>query len=223
MRIVFGILVVIFLIIEKNTNAQSFQWAKRAGSYAFDLGYGIGTDSLGNVYIAGKYEQNANFGGTIVSCAGNHDIYIAKYSPLGIFQWVRTAGGVIGDYAHSLAVDRAGNSYLAGEFERTAKFGTVSLTSRGGNDIFVAKYNTNGDLQWTKSIGGGGGSDRGLGISESNGDVYVTGNFQGTGYFPGNILVTTGEMTYSLPNIIQLVIFSGSKRQEAPEMTRGIQ
>ncbi|MES2284137.1 MAG: SBBP repeat-containing protein [Bacteroidota bacterium] len=194
MKIGYRVLVIILLVVSKNTNAQSFQWANRAGSYAFDLGYGIGTDSIGNVYIAGKYEQNANFGGTIVSCAGNHDIYIAKYNPLGVFQWVRTAGGPIGDYAHSLAVDRAGNCYLVGEFERTAMFGTVALTSRGGNDIFVAKYNTNGVLQWTKSVGGGGGSDRGLGISESNGNVYITGDFQGTGYFPGTTLVTTGGL-----------------------------
>ncbi|MES2139699.1 MAG: T9SS type A sorting domain-containing protein [Bacteroidota bacterium] len=194
MKIWYGILVAIFLLVVKNTNAQNFQWAARAGSYAFDLGYGIGTDNAGNIYIAGKYELNANFGGTIVGCAGNHDIYIAKYNPLGVFQWVRTAGGPIGDYAHSLAVDGEGNSYLAGEFEKTAMFGSVALTSRGGNDIFVAKYNTNGDFQWTKSIGGGGGSDRGLGISESNGNVYVTGDFQGTGYFPGNILPSTGGL-----------------------------
>lgn len=192
MRNYFWILVVFFLLLNSNTNAQSFQWAKRAGSYAFDLGYGIGTDSAGNVYIAGKYELNANFEGTIVGCAGNHDIYIAKYSPLGVFQWVRTAGGVIGDYAHALAVDGAGNSYVTGEIERTAWFGSVSLTSRGSNDVFVVKYNTNGDLQWAKNLGGGIASDRGLGISESKGNIYVTGAFQGKAYFPGNTFLSSG-------------------------------
>ncbi|MDP1747271.1 MAG: SBBP repeat-containing protein, partial [Bacteroidota bacterium] len=159
--------------------AQSFQWAKRAGLYAFDLGYGVGTDNAGNVYIAGKYELNAYFGGTYVKCAGNHDIYIAKYSPSGAFLWVRTAGGSSGDYAHALAVDGAGNSYLTGEMEQTTRFGSVALTSRGSNDVFVAKYDTNGNLIWAKNLGGGGGSDQGLGISLSGGNVYITGTFQG--------------------------------------------
>lgn len=171
--------------------AQSFQWAKRAGLYAFDLGYGVGTDNAGNVYIAGKYELNAYFGGTYVKCAGNHDIYIAKYSPSGAFLWVRTAGGSSGDYAHALAVDGAGNSYLTGEMELTTRFGSVALTSRGSNDVFVAKYDTNGNLIWAKNLGGGGGSDQGLGISLSGGNVYITGTFQG-GSFSGTSLGTSG-------------------------------
>lgn len=192
MRNCFWILVVFFLLFNENTKAQSFQWAQKAGLYAFDLGYGIGTDYAGNVYIAGKYEMTASFGGTKVTCAGNHDIYIAKYSPAGVFQWVRTAGGTGGDYAHAIAVDSAGNSYVTGEMERISKFGAVSLTSLGSNDIFVVKYNTNGDLQWAKNLGGGIASDRGLGISESEGNIYVTGAFQGKAYFPGNTFLSSG-------------------------------
>ncbi|MES2139700.1 MAG: SBBP repeat-containing protein [Bacteroidota bacterium] len=194
MRWAYRILTVVFLFTTNGMSAQSFQWAKRAGLYAFDLGYGIGTDNAGNVYIAGKYEQNANFGGTTVSCAGNHDIYIAKYSSGGAFLWVRTAGGSIGDYAHALAVDGAGNSYLTGEFETTTRFGggAVALTSSGSNDVFLAKYDTNGNLIWAKKLGGGGGSDKGLGISVSNGDVYVTGNFQGGANFGGTQLSVSG-------------------------------
>jgi len=193
MRNYFIILIVFFLLAAENIHAQNFQWAKRAGLYAFDLGFGIGTDNAGNVYVAGKYEMNAYFGGIYVQCAGNHDIFIAKYSPTGVFQWVRTAGGVSGDYAHALAVDGAGNSYLTGEFEYTTHFGSVALTSSGSNDVFVAKYDTYGNLIWVKKLGGGSGSDKGLGISLSNGNVYVTGNFQG-GSFSGVTLISSGKL-----------------------------
>lgn len=184
MRICLWVLLVFFMLKIENTDAQTFQWAKRAGLYAFDLGYGVGTDNAGNVYIAGKYEMNANFGGTYVTCAGNHDIYVAKYSSTGVFKWVRTAGGTSGDYAHAMAVDAAGNSYITGEMEMTTRFGSVALTSSGSNDVFVAKYDTNGNLIWAKKLGGGGGSDQGLGISLSGGNVYITGTFQG-GNFSG--------------------------------------
>src|SRR5687767_11807150 len=95
--------------------SQSFQWAKRAGLWAFDLGYGIASDNMGNVYIAGKYEMNAVFGSATVSCAGNHDVYVAKYGPDGDFKWVRTAGGTGGDYAWAIASDGSGNVYVTGE------------------------------------------------------------------------------------------------------------
>ena len=43
------------------TYAQEFSWARQAGLYAYDYGYGVGTDAAGNVYVAGKYEEDANF------------------------------------------------------------------------------------------------------------------------------------------------------------------
>lgn len=186
--------VIFFVLIAFTAQSQYFAWAKRAGLWAFDLGYAIGTDNLGNVYISGKYEMSgANFGNTTVGCAGNHDIYIAKYNPAGDFQWVRTAGGPSGDYTHAMAVDAAGNSYITGEIEQTVSFGNgVSLTSNGGNDVFIAKYNTNGTLLWARKMGGGSQSDKGLGICISGSYLYVTGKFQGTANFAGTSLTSAG-------------------------------
>lgn len=196
----------------KKTNAQSFEWAKRAGSYAFDLGYGVGADNAGNVYIAGKYEMNAYFGGTYVGCKGNHDIYLAKYGPDGSFKWVRTAGGSIGDYAHAIAVDGAGNSYITGEYETTTYFGSIALTSRGNNDVFVAKYDTNGNLVWVRNLAGGGGNDRGLSISTSAGNVYISGRFQGTAYFGGTQVVTSGGIDIFVAKYTTAGVFQWVKK-----------
>jgi len=189
-KILFICAFLFFQIIE--ISAQTFEWAKRAGWYAFDLGYGIGTDDAGNVYIAGKYELKAYFGGTYVTNRGNHDIYVAKYGPDGSFKWVRTAGGNMGDYSQAMAVDGAGNVYITGEFETTAYFGSVAITTNGDNDIYFAKYNTNGDLIFAKKVGGGVYSDKGLGMSYSNGNIYITGRCQGTVNFPGVSLTGPG-------------------------------
>lgn len=190
-RQLFGLMFFTSVIV---SNAQSFAWAKRAGLWAFDLGYGIGTDNAGNVYISGKYEMNqANFGGTTVGCAGNHDIYVAKYNSSGSFLWVKTAGGVSGDYAHCMVVDGAGNSYIAGEIEQTVSFGSgVSLTSNGDNDVFIAKYNTNGTLIWARKMGGGPKSDKALGICLTGNSIYLTGKFVGTANFAGTYVTAAG-------------------------------
>ena len=186
-----GFLIIFFLLFTYTANAQVFQWAKRAGWYAFDLGYGIGTDNAGNVYVAGKYEMNAVFDSIIVNNEGNHDIFLAKYGPAGDLKWVRTAGGIIGDYARGLACDGDGNVYITGEIEETVIFGPFTLISHGNNDVFIAKYDTNGDLLWAKRVGGGEGRDRTEGISILNGNIFITGIFEGTAYFEGNNTLTS--------------------------------
>src|ERR1700751_2728489 len=110
--------------------AQNFNWAKREGLYAYDYGYGITTDNAGNVYLAGKYEQAANFSGTILPCTGtpdcNHDIYVAQYSSTGNLNWIHTGGGNLGDYAHAIACDGRNYVYIAGEIEGSNNLITIS-------------------------------------------------------------------------------------------------
>jgi hypothetical protein len=167
-----------------NLNAQNFDWAKREGKYAYDYGYGISTDVSGNVYVAGKYEEDgAFFSGTTVGCQGNHDMWLAKYSSAGNLVWIRTAGGVLGDYAHAMVTDHNNFIYVAGELEGsgdvvTFSGSTTTLNTVGDNDIFVAKYDMNGNLLWAKSAGGGGG-EKALGVTYDNaGNVYICGNYK---------------------------------------------
>jgi hypothetical protein len=175
---------IIAVLVAQVSIAQEFIWAKRAGLYAFDYGYGIVTDAQGNIYVTGKYEMDADFDGQVVLCEGNHDIFTAKYSPSGNLLWIRTAGGDWGDYGHALALDNQANVYVTGEIDGPVKFAGSSLTlnSWGKNDVFVAKYSTNGDLLWAHR-GGGRESDKGEGIAVTNDAVYVTGYFRDTASF----------------------------------------
>jgi hypothetical protein len=192
-------LVVLLNSLFINLSAQNFDWAIREGKYAYDYGYGIITDNTGNVYVAGKYEENAIFSGTTVTCAGNHDAYLAKYTSSGSLVWIRTAGGILGDYAHAIASDRTNYVYMAGEIEGSGDVITFpgsaqTLTANGDNDIFVAKYDLNGTLLWAKSTGGYGG-EKALGVTfDNSGNVYICGNYKDTVNFHGTtMLYPTGE------------------------------
>lgn len=77
----------------KGLISQNFEWAKIEGKYAYDYGYGITTDINGNIYVAGKYEENAVFTGDTLPNQGNHDSYTAQYSSTGSMNWIRTCGG----------------------------------------------------------------------------------------------------------------------------------
>ncbi|MBU6409511.1 MAG: SBBP repeat-containing protein, partial [Verrucomicrobia bacterium] len=95
-----------------------------------------------------------------------------------------------------LALDTNDNCYVTGYFDGTNDFGGVTLTnqSAGGSDIFVAKYNSAGALQWAQRAGGTAiNYGRGIGV-DTNGSIYVTGGFQGPANFGGiNLPAASGE------------------------------
>ena len=83
---------------------------------------------------------------------------------------------------------------MAGIFGPNATFEGTVLSSSGGKDIFVAKYESNGSLAWVKKAGGTGmESVRGLALDNENNTV-VFGNFSQTANF-GNIALTSGGGT----------------------------
>jgi len=173
------------LVFAAGASAQDFEWVRSAGLWAYDYGYGIQTDAQGNVFVAGKFEsQNAVFGDTTVPCAGNHDVFVAKYANNGDFLWVRTGGGPGGDYAHAMALDAQGNVYLAGEIEGNSNFGNVAVTANPGtDDIFVAKYDNNGNLAWVKSYGGYSRDDARAISIDNTGNIYICGIFRDNAFF----------------------------------------
>jgi hypothetical protein len=177
-------------------SSQSFQWGKVEGEYAYDYGYGITNDNSGNVLVAGKYEAvgpGANFSGTVVPCTGNHDIFLASYSPSGSLNWIRTAGGTDGDYAEAVTTDKSSFIYISGEIEKSGGNGLISFSGSNitlqvayDNDVFVAKYDMSGNLQWARSFGGGE-SEKGLCCAhDPAGNIYVCGYYTNTTVVNGN-------------------------------------
>ncbi|MES2139698.1 MAG: Ig-like domain-containing protein [Bacteroidota bacterium] len=224
MKKIYSFIIVNILCI--NLYAQNFDWTKREGQSEYDYGYGIANDVAGNIYVAGKYERTANFSGTILPLQGNHDIYLAKYSATGALTWIRTGGGVNGDYAHSIACDGSNFVYIAGEIEGVGtqiKFNgsPITLISKGINDAFFAKYDLNGNLLWARSAGGTD-NDEALGITYDNaGNIYICGFFNTSATFGTTTITSRGNndiyiAKYDMDGVFQWVRSAGSAgRDEA--------
>lgn len=190
-------LILFFILLASvTTNAQSFQWAKSIQSDGFDEGYDLATDPAGNTYVAGMIEFDTDFGnGVILTSAGIHDIFLAKYSPTGRLVWAKRAGGKGGDKIQSIALDNLGHIFVAGEFEDTCYWETImKVTSGPGvNNMFVAKYDTSGSVTWVRSLSSTGViHTRGYGITcDAQGNAYACGGTKGDTYFEGNYLFTS--------------------------------
>ncbi len=100
------------------------------------------------------------------------------------YQWSSTAASTGSDVAWSTAVDPNGNVYVTGEFAGLCDFdpsaGTYTLQSNGGSkDIFLAKYNSSGVLQWAKQISGSS-AERPNDIACDATGAWIVGLFAGT-------------------------------------------
>ncbi len=120
-------------------------------------------------------------------------------------EWVSASsfGGTGTDGGLTVKADREGNRYVIGAFSATAAFplvatveangghaaqtgsGSKALTSAGGTDAFLAKYDRAGNLEWLAQAGGSG-DDIGYDLSfDTAGNVYVTGSFTDSAIFQG--------------------------------------
>src|SRR5215475_14318515 len=72
--------------------------------------------------------------------------------------WVRAigSGGSGSDAGNAVKTDQLGNQYVTGSFSASAQFGSQTLDSQGGADVFLAKYGPGGHLLWIVQAGGAG-------------------------------------------------------------------
>jgi hypothetical protein len=190
-------LIILLILLLSNlafSQIPDWTWAKQAGGTESDDGYAIAVDNSGNSYITGTFRGTASFNGTSLSFAGGtRDIFVAKYNSSGDLLWAKQAGGTGPDYSYGIAVDGSSNSYVTGYFGGTAIFNGTSISSVGHNDIFIAKYDSDGNVLWAKRAGGIG-RDEAYGIAvDGLGNSYVTGYFSLTASFNGTSLSSMGS------------------------------
>jgi len=192
-------------------HAQSpdWLWAKQIGGTNHDLGYSMALDASSNIYYTGYFQGTADFdpgaGVYNLTSAGSMDIFISKLDSAGNFVWAKQLGGSGGDIGESIVTDETGNVYITGLFSGTGDFdpgiGVFNLTSTGSLDIFVSKLDSSGNFVWAKQMGGAF-DDEGWSLALStSGNVYVSGNFNGTADFD------PGIGTYNLTSAGQDDIF----------------
>ncbi len=163
------------------------QWVNNIGGTTNNFAGGIAVDGSGNSYVTGFFQGTTDFdpgvGTTNLTSFGGSNTYFAKYASDGTLIWANNIGGGA-NLGYDIAVDVSGNSYVTGHFFDIVDFdpgpGITNLTSQGTEDIYLAKYASDGTFVWANSMGGNS-FDRGEGIAvDGSGNSYVTGFFQDT-------------------------------------------
>ncbi len=144
------------IFIAKYDENGQLLWAERAGGTDVhgDVGRSIATDPSGNSLVTGWFWGTATFGDTTLTTTGDVSAFIAKYDGNGHLLWAKRPGGTDTHVGEGIATDGSGNSLITGYFFGSAVFGDTTLNSAGGTDVFIAKYNGDGNPLWAERAGG---------------------------------------------------------------------
>jgi hypothetical protein len=153
-------------------------WAKSTGGTDYDMMYSVAVDVLGNAYVTGGFQIPTTKldSSSLTNTASNYK-FLAKYDASGNVLWAKSVGGIGSATGESVWLDASRNAYVTGSFSSPGiTLGSYTLTSAGENDIFLAKYDTSGNVLWAKSAGGTKTeANVSIGLDDS-GNAFVTGD-----------------------------------------------
>jgi hypothetical protein len=211
------------VITELSAAGDKIVYSSYLGGSDNDAAYAIAVDHAGNAYIAGStaskdFEVRKALQPKI---GGGVDAFVAEVSTAGKLLWNTYLGGAQLDSAFGVAVDAAGNIYVAGETQ-SPDFPVVNAIQtqlKGASDGFVTKIDPTGQkILYSTHIGGGDNNIANSIAVDAVGDAFITGQTsstdfptrnafqphyggQGASYFYGDAYVTkldpSGQLVYS--------------------------
>jgi len=177
------------IFIESRYGSGLLHWARCLGDAATQDAFGVATDASGNVFVAGRFKGTIDFyDGSPITSAGDYDIYVAKFDANSALVWCNRFGDAAAQTANGIATDESGNVLLTGSFAGTVDFGGGALTSAGGSDIFIAKFNTAGQHIWSARFGDSADQFGERIAPDGSGNVIAVGEFASTVDFGGGVL-----------------------------------
>ncbi len=177
--------------VTKYDTTGTKQWAVQGGGAGNDYGFGLALDSnSGAIYIAGSTNRELES-----NSASGSKSFLAKLDSTGTRQWVTFPGSVDALATTRVAVDSAGNPYIAS----TGMNGFSGTTLTGTQDLYLIKYNSAGTLQWSSERANGGAETITDLKIDSNDRIYLAGSTTGAfeGYTSTAGLSDTIFMIYS--------------------------
>lgn len=158
----------------------------------------LSVDNMGNIYAAGSCaDPGATFGSMPAPLPEGltYNVYVAKYSPTAVFQWVKYLDNVTCPLPQVKARTPE-EVYVTSELFDAYNFDSITTEGpvSGYQDTFIAKLNSAGNFQWVREVPGSGslsGGNRNILFLDTDGNIYFSGRTSGTVNWSNTISTTT--------------------------------
>jgi len=173
--------------ISKLNSSGDWQWSRTWGGVNWDKAWDVAVDYSGDIYVTGAFSDNVDFDpgpGVQTYYSAVSSTFLSKFESSGDFDWVRTWPAHEG---HGVALDSAGNTFVAGIFWGNIDFNPgpgTDMHSSAYTDMYLSKLDSSGDFQWARTWGGGLDFDNAQDVAiDGEGNIYVTGHYTGLADF----------------------------------------
>lgn len=156
--------------LAKYTADSDQMWTRQMGTSEGDAGFSVTSDRIGNLFVTGF-----TAGSLAGPNAGADDAFIAKYEPGGELAWTRQLGTSGTDSGNAITTDSGGNVFITGNTT-----GSLGGPNNGDADSFVAKYDTLGNLLWSRQLGTEMHETTFGIVTDAAGNVFITGYTEGS-------------------------------------------
>jgi hypothetical protein len=181
-----------YWVVKLNSTAN-IEWQKTLGGTGSDVARSIVTTSDGGSIVAG-YTTSTN--GNVTNNHGTTDGWVVKLNASGAIIWQKALGGSAIDQAQGVVATQDGGCAIAGYTNSTD--GDVT-DNHGGNDSWVVRLNSSGDLVWQKSVGGTM-VDLTYSIERTSGNSFIVAGYSNS--TDGDVSGGHGEFDFWLFNIL---------------------
>lgn len=187
----------LFLLISKIFFGQNCQWAKNGNG--FSESHSVCTDNNGNIFVSGLFASSTiTFGTfTLTNSGSGVNLYLVKYDPSGNVIWAKSGkGDGSNSWDYSVFTDLGGNIYTTGFSNGTSMvFDSYTLTVNSG-DLYLVKYDPNGNVLWAKREGGIDGLEASFSVKgDLAGNIYIAG-------YSTSTLMTVASYTLTNPTSV---------------------
>ncbi|MEM6263510.1 MAG: T9SS type A sorting domain-containing protein [Bacteroidota bacterium] len=182
-----------FFLAAADSNGSPL-WAIAGGGESSELGRSISIADSGKIYLTGSFNSDTfRVAGNEFIGTGNREMYLAHFDTSGKFLWLRQSTSTGQCAAQDVVATPDGGALVCGLFRDSLYLDTFRFESNGVADVFLAKYASNGMLEWVNQFAGPA-FEIGWKVTVlENGYGYLAGQFDQSITLGSNMLNSQGD------------------------------
>ncbi len=158
-------------------------WSKSVGGSDDVNSEGLVVGQDGNIFMIGYFEDDAYFLTDTLISQDDKDGFLMKLDSSGNEFWVKSFQGNSDVCPKDICIDSDTNVYVTGSIESSTLFDTLLISNTSGIDLFVTKFNNNGEILWGKGVGGTDDIESFSIVCDPFNNPVICGSFKGSAYF----------------------------------------